>query len=418
MRDGDGVRVDYFAILDLPRDAPTERIADAIKQQMRLWQKRTTNPDLSRRQEAEQRIQLLGEAREVLLDDVRRASYLDQLAVVGRSTGAEPGPAGPFPGAPPPTEPAPTQRPPTEQPSTQQPPQEGPPRQRPGGDWLQEAEDYLAAGDYASAVYAAREAKQADSQSAEGWSLLSRANAGLGNLHDAVFEARQAINLDTSNAGYCMDLGVAHERLQEWPDALYCYERAQALDPEADDPKFGIASVLMQTERAEEARPILEELHQNAEDRERVAAMLARCLVFEAERIPAVQRDGEYVVTARREITAMRRLLDPAGDLTDDPEALDDVHRMQRYLRWCERRHFKSPGVSLGCWIPLLVLVALPSLVLGMMYFIASPGIVPVLIVAVWGVLLVSRFMAWFPPGWKTNRRAHKRPGPPPVSTT
>jgi hypothetical protein len=72
---------DYYALLHVdPRaDAGTIRAAWAVQQ--RLWGVRQNAPDLATRHDAERRVQLLGEVKDVLLDPRRRAKY-DHARVV------------------------------------------------------------------------------------------------------------------------------------------------------------------------------------------------------------------------------------------------------------------------------------------------------------------------------------------------
>jgi curved DNA-binding protein CbpA len=73
--------VDYYALLGVARTASRPGIEQAIRQGIRTWSKQTGRPELDRRQEAERKMQQIKEAREILLDDDRRAR---NVAVRGR----------------------------------------------------------------------------------------------------------------------------------------------------------------------------------------------------------------------------------------------------------------------------------------------------------------------------------------------
>lgn len=150
--------VSYYEILGVPPTADADVIEQKIKEELRIWRKRQGSPDLSKRQEAEVRMQHLTAAREVLSDPGKRTAYDHKLATHRASA---PRPSG-----------------------------------APGGrNWVVLAEEYLAQNDYHSAAYAAREATQMEGNSARAWNLRARANAGLGQLSDAAYEARQAAEL-------------------------------------------------------------------------------------------------------------------------------------------------------------------------------------------------------------------------------
>jgi curved DNA-binding protein CbpA len=147
--------VNYYEILGLPPTVDVDAIEKKVKEELRIWRKRQGSPDLSKRQEAELRMQHLTTAREVLSDPAKRAAY-DQKPATHRDTAARPSGA---PG---------------------------------GGDWVVLAEEYLAHNDYHSAAYAAREATQTEGNSALAWNLRARANAGLGLLNDAASDLRNS----------------------------------------------------------------------------------------------------------------------------------------------------------------------------------------------------------------------------------
>src|SRR5688500_17026044 len=133
-----GRLTDYYALLGVDQNATPEELTSRMKQELRIWQKRTNNPDLTRRQEAEQKVKQLSEARQVLLDSDQRRAYDQRLAAQGAVSPTTPTVAD-------------------------------------GSDWLRKAKEFLAVNDYLSASYAAREARQNYGESAEVWSVQARA---------------------------------------------------------------------------------------------------------------------------------------------------------------------------------------------------------------------------------------------------
>lgn len=361
---------DYYAALDLPRDATIEQIDQRVKQEVRTWQKRTTNPDLARRQEAERRLRLVAEARRVLLDPQQRAAYDADLTASRRAP------------APPPA---------------------------PGEDWVANARRFLASGDYASALYAAKEARNASPRSAEVWSLLGRANLGLGNLRDALSHARRAADIEPRNAGYYFDQGVIYEELGQFDDARRSYEVATKLDPDDQGARYALASVLAQGEKPERALPMLEDLYASGRDREATGTLLGGCLVRVAEAVPRKRSGDGFDITAADEVDAMERLLFRARQVTQDAGVLADVDRLGGVVRWARNRHLRKVGNATGCAVTAAGGVALLGLI------VLGIPVGSVIIRAVFALLCFAAaggFFWWaFAPGWVINRDEAHRPG-------
>ncbi|MQA82406.1 MAG: tetratricopeptide repeat protein [Streptosporangiales bacterium] len=374
---------DYFTALDLPRDAPVVAIDARIKQEIRTWQKRTTNPDLGRRQEAERRLRLLAEARDVLLDDERRAAHLAGL---------------PDPGVPPRQQPA---TPPLAAPRT--------PAGSPAGDWLTQARAYLDQGDHASALYAAREARNADGRSAEAWNLLARANMGMGNHRDALGDARRAADLEPRNPEYYFDQGRVHEELGQLDDALRCYEVATKLDPGADEPRLAMAGVVAQGDRPERALPALEDLYERAGDNVGVGLVLAGCLARTAEHVPRERTQEGFRITSAEEVDAMERLLFRARQVTADPEVLHYVAGLEGQVRWAKDRHIRTLDRAGGCGLAVAGAAALVAVIVGF-WFLSSPSAVKAVVLLLsLGAVAGYVWWAWLP-GWKLNKTQRRQP--------
>lgn len=378
---------DYFAALDLPRDAPVAAIDARIKQEIRTWQKRTTNPDLARRQEAERRLRLLAQARDVLLDDERRAAHLAGLP--------DPGTAPHTPPPTPPTSPTP--------PATPRPPA------GPAGDWLTQARAYLDQGDHASALYAAREARNADGRSAEAWNLLARANMGMGNHRDALSDARRAADLEPRNPEYYFDQGRVHEELGQLDDAMRCYEVASKLDPQAHEPRLALAGVVAQGDRPERALPALEDLYERAGDKEVVGAVLAGCLARTAEHVPRERMADGFRITSAEEVDAMERLLFRARQVTTDPEVLHYVNGLDGQVRWAKDRHIRALDRAGGCGLAVAGAAALVAVIVGFWFLSAPSGLKAVVLLLSLGAVAGYVWWAWLP-GWKLNKTQRRQP--------
>jgi curved DNA-binding protein CbpA len=287
---------DYYAVLGIDRTASGDEIDRKIREQLRIWQRRTTNADLSRRQEAERRVQLLGEARTTLLDEEKRRRHDRQLRpapVADTLTEIETGDV----------------------------------------DWLARARRYLADNDYRAAVHAARQARNAPNPTAEAWGLLARANAGLGNLDDALYEARQAVALDGDSAQTRIDLAHVYEERGDWREAFEQYELASRLDPQAEAPEAGMTRALASSGNPTEGVDRLERRYARALPAERPAAgrLLGRALVTAAEQV-ARGSGGGYRISRPEQVSEIGRLLDRARQVTTDPGVVRSVAELEAYV--------------------------------------------------------------------------------------
>ncbi|MGH3096646.1 MAG: tetratricopeptide repeat protein [Streptosporangiales bacterium] len=390
MNDHGGPALDYFEALGIPRGAAAEEISRRVKQELRTWQKRTSNPDLARRQEAEKKVQLLSEAKEVLLDDARRAAYLRRLERGPSEPEPEPRPEpAPQPGGQP--APAPRQRP------APQPPQDG-------IDWVGQAFDYLAKRDHRSAVYAAREARERDPRSAAAWSVLARANLGLGNADDALFEMQRAIELAPNYLQFHLDLGGIHEALGQWDDAAGVYSSAADLDRSDERPRLAAANAWMQAGKPAQARPVLEDIVERGHDKQAAGVALGNCLITLAELVPRYRDGSNYFVTSKAEIARMRGLVQEAERVTDDPDVRDRAGDVRGYLRWCERRQWHVATGLMRRFLLVVLGLAVALVIAGVTWLGDELGTGVTAFVLAAGILVLLYFNTRVP-GWKRNRK-------------
>lgn len=359
---------DYYAILSVDRTASADEITKKIRHEIGLWSKRASNTsELSRRQEAERRVQLLDEAKATLLDEASRRVYDQRLAAAPAGT-----------------------------------PDAATPDSSGAKDWLELARRALAKNDYNSALYAAREARTAGLAAAEVWSVMSRANAGLGRLDDALYESQQAVLLDGANPDVHIDLGGVYEAREDWPNAYSAFEAAHRLIPAADGPRMAMAIVLGEDGKFVQAVGAMEALYNDCQDREAVGAQLALLLARNAEAMPQVRRGDEYYITSTAEISAMNQLLARARSVTNDPHAIGVVQEVQRYVDQCAARPFNAGRfVSDG-----LFWVGVVFAVITLCLFVSVPvgGLFTALISA---ALIGAAVMRARPPVWKVNLANH-----------
>lgn len=379
------VDVDYYAVLGVARNADGEAIEAAVKKAMREWRKRTEASDLSVRQEAELKIKQIEEARATLLDAARRARYDQDLSGgVKQATPAAPNSGG-------------------------------------GMSWLEQAEGYLGIGDYHSAAYAAREATQADGQSARTWWVRSRANAGLGQWQDAVYEARQATTIEANNADYHFNLGLIHEQMNAFDDAISEYRRAGTCDPSNPMYELAVGGVLATNGRLEQALPIIEAVYAKHPRDENANYYLGTLLIELAERVPASKTFDGYIVKSKDEIDQMRSLVSRATSLNIvDDDTKQAANNIIQYLDRMELRKFggvrsfimrgtamgDTPGTAFFLAMLFIAILLLPLILVfaGFAAMADAPGTGFIL-------LLVGGALGWvwwklmYVPQWKHNMR-------------
>lgn len=285
---------DYYEIVGVDRTAAREEIDRKIREQLRLWQRRTAHADLSRRQEAERRVEQLGQARTVLLDDEQRREYDRKLALAAGDT----------------------------VPALAQTTIDAASRT---ADWLSQARAHLAVNDHHAAAYAARALlRTTPNPPAEVWTILARANTELGHLEDALFEARRAVALAPDNLEAQLALGRVHERRLEWHEAYQLYLNARSAHPHADEPHLGMARALAGIGRPTLAMSELEQRFGRSTD-VHGGRTLARGLVGAAE---VLVRPG---VAARDRLT-VARMLARAREATADPAIRVVADRLEQQL--------------------------------------------------------------------------------------
>lgn len=351
--------VDYFQLLGLSSSATNEEIEARIREEMRLWVKRTEAPDMAMRQEAERRVKHLTEAKKVLLEPAARQAYEAELR-------SRPAPA---PAA------APT---------------------APAGDedMVKAAYDYLANGDPLSAVYVASRATERQPGVAEAWAVLAEGKLATGRTDDALYEYRKAIDLKPNEAPYYFGLGGVYERRGEWPSAMQQYEMAARIDPPNVTYRVAIAGVHLQTDNAQKAVDILYQASTQHPDNDVVQYYLAIAYHDAAIQSWTPLRDGNRVITTAQQATFTQDMVNRAQSLRmTDSDMQQALVRMGTQVRYAIDKHW---GYTVGDTIKWGAVLG----VLMIIFFAVSPGV---------GVLVLAGIGLWIylgmQPGWKINAK-------------
>lgn len=380
------VELDYYDMLGVARNADSDAIEAAVKKAMREWRKRTEAADLSVRQEAELKVKQIEDARTILLDAGKRTKYDQDLAGGVKET----------------QRPAPSAS---------------------GMNWLDQAEGFLAVGDYHSAAYAAREATQVDGQSARTWWVRSRANAGLGQWQDALYEARQATSIETNNAEYHFNLGGVHEQMNAYAEAITEYRRAGTCDPSNPMYELAVGGVLVTNRKLAEALQVVEAVYQKHPRDENTNYYLGALLVEMAEDVPASKTQDGYIVKSQEEIDRMRALVQRATSLNIvEDDIKKSANHVISYLDRMEQKKFRPPwtmimsgaaiGADAGCLAGVIGLTCtlsiffLPLILIGAGFgnMGGNPG-AGLLMLAGGGFLCWVWWKLMYVPQWKHNKR-------------
>jgi hypothetical protein len=242
-----------------------------------------------------------------------------------------------------------------------------------------------------------------------------------------VAAARRAVLLAPDRAECHVRLADAFENLGNWREALRWYRTARRLDPGWPVPQLGAAAVHLRLGAADVALETLEQLHRRTGGAEPVGDHWAAALAAVAEQVPVVREDDVYFITRRAEIRQMLPPLGRALAVATDPDLVDRIARIRRYVLRCRRheltaRWLRHPGnpwparalAGLGGGAPVAAAAA---------YTGASSLLVVAAVLGALGAGAAARSVLvprWRLNGWayerQTGTRADRRPTAQPTS--
>ncbi|HZN77209.1 MAG TPA: tetratricopeptide repeat protein [Micromonosporaceae bacterium] len=285
------------------------------------------------------------------------------------------------------------------------------PPQSDGTGWLEHARRALATSEFHTAAYAARKARHQNPETAEVWTVLARAHAGMERFEDAVVEAQRAIKLAPKDAETHLTLASVFADLGNWTEALRYYLAAAGLDPRCDAAHVGAASVFLRNGDPYAARRILEDVYARTADPRVAGDYLALALTEVAELVPEVRDHDTYFITSDTEIASMRTLLTRAAKVAHDPDLQAGIARVRRYVDGCARREFVSSRM-LNSSLGRLGLATAGLLIASATVTVVLLGLsVPVLGAAALALTAVGYGQVRYTcvPRWRLNRLAHER---------
>jgi tetratricopeptide (TPR) repeat protein len=309
--------VNFYNILKISPTAAEEEVKKAINRELRVWSNRTNAPQIERRQEAERMVKQLEEAESILLDPAKRKEYDLQIQAAPTPTGR------------------------VDETVILE-----------GVDLVQEGWRLLIAGNIAEAIFVATQATQRDSGNPEAWALLGQAKYRWGEIEDAIYEYKRAINLRPNEASYYFDLGCVYESAERWQDALLQFQRAAQIDPGSTMYRAAIGAIFIKNEKYQEGIEILERCVQEEPDNASYKWYLAIAYldsrfagwVFDPE-------DRTYLCISKIQADTARALVQKAKALNvEDPELAAEIRKADAGVEDLYKRRFKGSWIMVGIW--------------------------------------------------------------------
>ncbi|MFF4896550.1 tetratricopeptide repeat protein [Streptomyces sp. NPDC001068] len=223
---------DYYTEFGIDRSATADEVSEGLDRAVRTWSSRASRaPDAKKRREAEDKVELISQARRDLLDRTRRNAYNLRLDQARR------------------------------RPRAPEPASEPPPQPTLGGrDWMGHARTLITQGNNEGALYELRQAVHHDDANGDAWRLLGTVHANQGHLQDALQELHRALALHPGDALTHTLIAKVHERRGDPVSAANWYVAASRLAPGNTDSRVAAANSFFQAGRFDEALSCYEEV--------------------------------------------------------------------------------------------------------------------------------------------------------------
>ena len=328
----DGVP-DYYEEFGIDRSATADQVSGQLDRAFRTWSSRASRaPDAKKRREAEDKVELISQAREELLDRARRGAYdcrLDQARQ--RLSSAEPPP-------PPQTQSA-----------------------QSGRDWVGHARRLINQGDEEGALYELRQAVHHDDANGDAWRLLGAVHVDRGRLDDALQEFQRALALLPGDALTHTLVAQLHERRGDRSTAADWHLAAARLAPDDAAARVDAARNLFMARRYDEALSNYEQVLAKQPGHQAVRDQIGRIWALRAKGAmawhPARQR---YVVASAKSAPSITHCVDQALAVgISDTELLRQLTGFRadasKALTWTWRWHRNMVPVMGLCFMLMLV---------------------------------------------------------------
>lgn len=277
----------YYKLLNIEPSASANEIQAAIKKFRRVWNTRSTNPNVDIRAEAEQCIRDIAQAEKILLDAGERAKYDVTLTQSYNST-------------------------PTSIPSSNQ-------QEYSDSSWIDQASYFRNKGDYISLAQLAQNVVNAQPQNALAWYILGDANYYQGNAIEAERCCLQSIRLEPSDISY-ETLGFIYIDCDKYADAYHCFSKAVELSPNTVNYQFLCAEALRLMERTEEALSMAEAAYkQNPNNISSIEKSIYFCCLRDRiwQATSYNRNSGRHLITNERQLQFVKQYLPKLSTMVD-----------------------------------------------------------------------------------------------------
>jgi len=356
--------VNYYAQLKVSPTASEEEIKKAINRELRVWSNRTNAPQMERRQEAEKMVKQLEEAERILLNAAQRKEYDLQLKT------------------------APTEERQVDEAVL-----------RDTADLVQEGWRLLIQGNIPDALFVATKATEKDASNPEAWALLGQAKYRWGDLEDAIYEYKRAVNLRPNEASYYFDLGCVYESAERWNDALLQFQRASQIDPATTMYRASIGILFIKNEKYKEGIDILERCVNEDPNNETFKWYLAIAYTDSAYQnwtfVPEGHRyvESGWYATTKEHVEEALNLVNKAEALqVNDADLAQHIKSVKKDVQNMSQRSFRGNKLAAGAGIILGLIFLGQSLGTGLLYIASGILYIPACMVPKY--ILNRRFIA------------------------
>jgi len=306
--------VNYYELLGLNQSAPEDEIRAKLKERKRIWTQRQNAPRPEQQQEASNNLRLVPEIEATLLDSQKRSAYDRQLRTAPREEAH-----------------VDTSKIEVE-------------------DLIQEGWRLLSVGNVPDALMVATKATQVQGGSPDAWALLGYCKAQWGEVKDAIYEYKRAINLRPNDASFYFDLGGIYEGQEQWQDAMQQYQRAAQIDPRRGVYRAAMGSVFIKNEMYREGIDLLEKCVQEEPENAGYKYLLAVAYTESTyQNWTFIEKTGQYLTTSPEHIDEAEHYIEKAKALhVPDSDLNNRIMEVQAAIDDARKKRFHGNPLAVG----------------------------------------------------------------------
>lgn len=315
--------VNYYTDLDIDQSLEGQELEKEIKKIQRKWILRTNAPDLNLKQEAERKISLIEEAKLVILDSDKRKEY-DLELQAGESYNYEED---------------------TEE------------------DYyndvdklIDDAWDLIVDEKYADAIVVAKRAVEIASMNPYSWSVLAYAHYCWGDVDDAIYEYKKAIDITPNVDIFYYHLGEiyldsAHKMLEKnkdneadimLSDAFKCANKALSIEPNNTDNRILMARISIIKDDIDTAIEIYKDVMSSSENHEWIKDVLADLYFEKGKRQLPMADNGGYSLSYIKNTEKMIEYMKKAKNLVNKAEYNNFINNGEKAIIKKEEEYKRS----------------------------------------------------------------------------